>query len=191
MRTPSAPAAPPASLPSLRECTIRASVLLKALRSGDVPRALAAAERLRVLPHFTRLTPERIAAWGRDIRRKHALAAVAAELGFTSWTELRHACVNDKPRAPDIGSLFDRTSTAVYLNYWCRTYEEAVVAQASSRGYLFPYRSQFVVAPAGVLEAYGIDALDPDWERIGRNWVRPRDQRAFERLCRKVSAAGV
>jgi hypothetical protein len=158
------------------------------LRSGDPPRALAAADRLRVLPHFANLTPERIAAWGADIRRKHALSAIAIELGFGSWDELKAVCQREEPRPFDIGSLFDRPSTAVFLNHWCRTYEEAAAIHADAGGFLFPYRSQFVVAPAGVLEAHGIDARDPDWERIGRDWVRPRDMRAYERLRARVQA---
>jgi hypothetical protein len=164
------------------------SLLLKALRSGDSPRALAAADRLRVLPHFANLTPERIAAWGPDIRRKHALAAIAAELGFASWDDLRATCEPNETRPFEIGSLFDRPSTAVFLNHWCRTWEEAASIQSEVGGFLFPYRTQFVVAPAGVLEAHGIDAHDPDWERIGRDWVRPRDRGAFDRLERALSA---
>lgn len=186
MRT-SAPAARSASVPSLRDCKVRASLLLKALRSGEAPRVLAAAERLRILPHFAGLTPDRIAAWAPEIRRKHALNTIAAELGFASWTELRDTAERNEERPFDIGSLFDSPMTAVFLNVWCRTYEEAVEAQAISGGFIFPYRTQFVVAPSGVLEAHGIDAHDPDWEAIGRDWVRPRDPGAFARLRHAVT----
>lgn len=188
--TPARAATSAASLPTLHECKVRASLLLKALRSDDSPRSVAAADRLRVLPHFANLTPERIAAWGPDIRRKHALSVIAAELGFESWTALKAACEQDETRPFEIGSIFDKHSTSVFLNHWCRTYEEAAAIHADVGGFLFPYRSQFVVAPAGVLEAHGIDAHDPDWERIGRDWVRPRDPVAYARLLQRVRGTG-
>jgi hypothetical protein len=175
----------------VRECKIRASLLLKALQSGDMPRALAAADRLRVLPHFAPLTPERVVAWRDDIRRKHALAAIAAELGFASWSALRDECDRAAERpAPSIERLFDRPANAVYLNHWCKTYAEARLVQVEAGGFLFPYRSQFVVAPAGLLSASGVDAHDPDWELIGHDWVKPRDPRAHARLSAKLSGSG-
>ncbi len=36
----------------------------------------------------------------------------------------------------------------------------------------------------------GLDPDDPDWERIGRDWVRPLDAAARERLAeRRVAVA--
>jgi len=175
------------ALADVHEYKIRASLLLKALHSDDGPRALAAADRFRVLAPYASLTPARIVAWREEIRRKHALAVIAAEAGFPSWSELRAkvGAHETGPRA-NIEGLF--ADGAVYLNHWCRTYEEAKAIQTADGGYLFPYRRQYVVCPAGKLQAHGIDAFDPDWQRIGRDWVKPLDGRAFHRLNVRLSA---
>ncbi len=52
-------------------------------------------------------------------------------------------------------------------------------------GYLLPYRNQFFVTVAAAIRELGLDPEDPDWERIGRDWVRPRDAEARKRLEEK------
>ena len=71
---------------------------------------------------------------------------------------------------------------AALLNRWFTTYEAARASLEAEGGYLFPYRNQFFVTlPEGVREL-GLDPEDPDWERIGYDWVRPRDRAAWARL---------
>ena len=36
----------------------------------------------------------------------------------------------------------------------------------------------------------GLDPEDPDWERIGHDWVRPQDREAWTRLCAKREQVG-
>jgi hypothetical protein len=43
------------------------------------------------------------------------------------------------------------------------------------------------VEPA--IRELGLDPADPDWERIGWDWVRPRDADAWERLKLKREVA--
>ena len=75
-----------------------------------------------------------------------------------------------------------------FLNLWFTTYEEARVSLAEHpQRFLFPYRSQFVICDAGLLADQGIDTGDPDWELIGRDWVRPRDPAARDRLSASVA----
>ena len=49
-------------------------------------------------------------------------------------------------------------------------------------GYLLPYRHQFVICESAGIDALGLDPDDPDWERIGYDWVRPSDPAAWARL---------
>jgi hypothetical protein len=179
----------PTSLPTARECAIRASLLLKAARSDDLARATAAAERFRILPSFAALAPTRIVAWRDSLRRKHALAVIAAELGFDSWVALLDACAATTGPV-SMAWLFD-AGKSVFLNHWCKTYEEASAIRRETDGFLFSYRDQYVVCTPELLADRGIDAYDPDWNRIGRDWVRPRDRRAFARLADRLTASGV
>lgn len=78
----------------------------------------------------------------------------------------------------------------VFLNRWFTNYEEARAAREIDGGYLFPYKHHFFITDAGAIRELGLDPSDPDWERIGWDWVRPRDSDAWERLREKREIAG-
>jgi len=179
-------AAPPVTL---HECKVRASILLKELHSSDTSRATRAAERLRVLPSFSGLSPAELLARRDSVRRKHALAVIAREQGHGSWVELKQALGEEEVPRLDTEAFFTR-SVSPFLNRWCSSYEEALASLQAGGGYLFPFREQFFVCDAGFLRALGVDLADPDWERIGRNWVEPLDPAAHARLEQKLIALG-
>ncbi len=174
---------------SLRECKVRASLLLKGLGSSDVSRAARAAERLCALPAFARLSPGELISRRETVRRKHALAVIAQEQGYSSWVELKHARGEEEPLRFDAEAFFSRRAGA-FLNRWFASYPEALESLQTMGGYLFPFREQFFITEAGFLSALGVDASDPDWERMGFNWVEPRDVAARERLELKLIALG-
>jgi hypothetical protein len=70
----------------------------------------------------------------------------------------------------------------VFLNRWFTSYEDAYAAREAEGGYLFPYEHHFFVTTPTAIRELGLDPRDPDWERIGWNWVRPLDPDAWERL---------
>ncbi len=76
------------------------------------------------------------------------------------------------------------------VNRWFTTYQDAQASLKAEGGFLFPYRHQFFLTEvAGVIEL-GLDPEDADWERIGWDWVRPRDPEAWSRLLlrREIAA---
>ncbi|QRK04976.1 hypothetical protein JQX13_32840 [Archangium violaceum] len=173
----------------LRECKVRASLLLKDLSSSDALRVARATERLRKLPAFARLSPSELVARRESIRHKHALAVIAHEQGFSSWAELKNERGEDSPLEVDFDAFFARDA-GVFLNRWFSTYAEALASHRERGGYLFPYRRQFFICEADCLAARGVDTTDPDWERMGRNWVEPLDVAARTRLGQKLIALG-
>jgi len=75
------------------------------------------------------------------------------------------------------------------VSRWFTTYGEARASLDSHGGYLLPFKKQFFVTlPEGVREL-GLDPRDPDWERIGWDWVRPADPDAWARLREKREIA--
>lgn len=74
---------------------------------------------------------------------------------------------------------------AAILSQWFTTYEEARAALEATGGYLLPFRSQFFVTSREAIRELGLDPDDADWERIGWDWVQPRDPAAWERLYTK------
>jgi hypothetical protein len=75
------------------------------------------------------------------------------------------------------------------VNRWFRTYEEARASLQSEGGYLLPYRGQYFVTLREGVRELGLDPDDPDWERIGWDWVRPGDGAAWERLVHRRELA--
>ncbi len=75
------------------------------------------------------------------------------------------------------------------LNRWFHFYPEARASLEAEGGYLFPYGTQFFVTAAEGIRELGLDPQDPDWARIGWDWVAPQDRAAWERLVEKRELA--
>lgn len=174
---------------TLRECKVRASILLKALDSPDISRALQAAERLCSVPPFVGLSPREVLARKESVRRKHALAVIAREQGHASWVELKQALGDEAPPRFDAEAFFVLPVSS-FLNHWFSSYEEARAALPNVKGYLFPFRDQFFICEASFLEKLDVDLSDPDWERAGPDWMKPMDPAAHARLEQKLIALG-
>ncbi len=153
---------------SVEECKIQASILLKALYSNEPEMARKAAKRFQRLPEFTKLSFEEILQ--SDIKRKHALAAIAHEKGFKSWVDL-------KSQLPFIIGGF--------LNHWFAHYAEAKAYLQSHQGFLLPFKNQFFICDKHYIKQLGLDPNDPDWKLISYDWANPDDQKAWQRLYKK------
>jgi hypothetical protein len=75
------------------------------------------------------------------------------------------------------------------VNRWFKTYGGARASLLKEGGYLFPYKDQYFVTLREGVRELGLDPDDPDWERIGWDWVRPKDAEAWGRLKEKREAA--
>lgn len=175
-------------VPTVANCKIRASHLLKDLRSDDSLRAEQAAEKFRVLPLFTADDVATILRGRAAIQRKHALAAIAASLGYANWAECRRRL--EPPPAARLDTERFFTKAGGFLNRWFARYDEARASLVALGGTLFPFRWQFFICEAGFLDALGLDPGNPDWDRIGRDWLRPLDEAARQRLEMRLVALG-
>jgi hypothetical protein len=173
---------------SLHDYKVRASLLIKDLDSPDSERATRAAERMRTLPFFAGLSLGEVLARRDSVRHKHGLAVIAREAGHASWSDLKHA-LEAPALGLDTGAFFQK-NRGVFLNRWFSTYDEAARSLAAQGGFLFPFRHQCFICEADFLQALGIDPRDADWERMGRDWVRPLDRAAKERLEAKLVKLG-
>jgi hypothetical protein len=158
----------PHILYSVSECKTKASILLKNLRSNDRDKASLAAKRFLRLPEFNAYDIEQMLT--ADVKRKQALAVIAFEKGFASWSEL-------KSQLPLIRGGF--------LNLWFATYEEAKAYQQEKGGYLFAFKKQCFIVDADYISQLGFDPEDPDWQHIQFDWVKPKDKCAWQRLYRQ------
>jgi hypothetical protein len=78
-----------------------------------------------------------------------------------------------------------RPSMDAILSRWFTRYDEARRSLEERCGFLFPYRDQYFVSDVEAVRELGLDPEDPDWKRIGWEWVHPRDREAWERLLEK------
>lgn len=140
-----------------------------------------AVSRVRLLPELRRLEPADLPS---AIKRRHCLSTIARELGFEGWP---HAlAVLQGREAVDFGALLYTEAQSPTLNIWSASYPEARDIRAKHGGYLLPYRRHYLIVDADYIRALGLAAEDPDWDRIGRDWVRPKDPKARERLYGKL-----
>ena len=162
--------------------------LLQQRAQASNPEALAV---LRTLPELHALSDEALL---ETLQRRHCLAALAKALGFGSWPHAKSVLSGEallRPNeqahaAPDLGTLMHRELGGAYWNIWSASYAEARDIRAEHGGYLLPYRKQFLIVETHYLEALGLDAGDPDWERIGRDWAAPADLTAWARLTSRA-----
>jgi hypothetical protein len=75
------------------------------------------------------------------------------------------------------------------LNRWFATYDEARASLEREGGFLLPYGRQFFICEAEGIRLLGLDPADRDWERLGWDWVKPRDRDAWLRLREKRARA--
>lgn len=150
-----------------------ARVLERAAALGVAP-ALA---RLRTLPELRALDHAELAA---TVRRRHCLAVIARACGFAGWPEL--VADLDGASAGEFGTLLYPPGSAAFWNVWSASYDEARTIRAEHGGYLLAYRRHFFIAEGHFVANLGFDPDDPDWKAIGRDWVRPAEAEARQRL---------
>jgi hypothetical protein len=177
-----------AQLTELEELKIKAKVLLKAFDSSDASTAMAAAERLKRLDSFRGISMDSLAAERGRVQLKHALTVVALESGYPSWTDAKKALESGAPREKDAGDKLYPKRACGGLSRWFVAYEEARASLDAEGGFLLPYRNQFFICDTGHIEGLGLSPDDPDWEKIGFDWVKPKDLDARARLDGKLTA---
>jgi hypothetical protein len=175
----------------VRELKVRAEILHHAVGAGDIP----AIERLRILPELRKADPATLREAVSGIRRKHCLAVVGREVGFTGWEHARRVLDGDSDGGgeTDFGKLLSPPTRATFLNHWFSTYDEAhavhrELSSSGARRYLLVYQRQFFVTECGYVEALGLDPDDPDWRAMGWDWARPERPLARRRLYAKLLA---
>jgi hypothetical protein len=120
------------------------------------------------------------------------LDLLAHEEGHGTWSTLNKLLQEwdqslDKSEQTE---LYKSNASEFNLNVWCPSYEDAKAYLDSHHGFfLLQYKNQYFLAQAPHIVDLGMDPKDPDWEKIGRDWVRPLDPEAKQRLQQKLRQA--
>ncbi|HRI62724.1 MAG TPA: hypothetical protein PK156_00755 [Polyangium sp.] len=164
----------------IEEIKVRAKLLQKRIEHGE-PDAL---ERLRILPELRKSTPENLKEFAVAIQRKHCFAVVSRELGFAGYQHAQRVLSGDEAEN-DFGTML-YPSRCGALNHWYANYQEARDLRAEINGYLLAYKRHFFIVDGYFIQTLGLDPTDPDWDAIGRDWVKPADSEARRRLYGKL-----
>jgi hypothetical protein len=150
----------------LREIKKQARLLFKQSQKNA-----SISERFRILSSFQHLSSDEIQS---DIRLKHAYETIAIEWGFSNWRNLKKFVVEK--------DCLYRKNCAALVFSWFQSYEEASAYHQIHKGYLLSFWKDFVVCGKDYVQCIGLSPELPDWEKIGYDWVNPRDDKAFGRL---------
>lgn len=134
--------------------------------------------RLESLKIKAKLLQKAKARAGKVIALKEAFAILAQAAGFKSWRDMKEALVlHERIRPPQASALW---------HIWFATHEEAHAHLEAHGGYLLPYQKHFFICNDDYMRNLGIDLADPDLQKVGADWSRPKDKAAFDRLLRKL-----
>jgi hypothetical protein len=105
----------------------------------------------------------------KPIQHKIALAEIARQCGFASWSDLKHSV--EQWFTTGFDSAIYPKKFGAHLNTWFSDENEARDYWRERGGFLFPYGRHWFVSNAGFVEAIGLDPESPDWELVGRDWL--------------------
>ncbi len=120
------------------------------------------------------------AALGEDIQRKHCLATVAREIGFSGWKSVVE-CFEARENAGFAGFLHPKRCH-IFWNIWFASHVEAAKVRAEHGGFLLTYANQFIVVDDYYVAALGVGPDNTLWQAIGRDWAKPNDFAARDQL---------
>lgn len=144
----------------------RARVLHRAAQAGEA-RVLSRHRRLSELKELDDVT------LAGAVLRRHSLALVARELGFSGWAHAAHVLSGQGDDG--FGTLLCPDRCFAHWNIWSASYEEARRVRAEHGGFLLGYRDQYLIVDRHYIATLGLDPDDPGWAAIGRDWIHPAD----------------
>lgn len=144
------------------------------------------ADALRRVRALSELAGFDDASLSSNVQRRHCLTVIARELGFDGWSHALSVLTGENKE--DFGRLLSPPGAAAHWNIWSASYDEARAIRAEHGGYLLAYKRHYFIVDRYYLETLGLDPDDADWDRMGRDWVRPREPTARTRLYAKLIA---
>lgn len=119
------------------------------------------------------------------------LELIAREAGYDGWSEMSKSIKEQEPiDSCEDTELYKPGMSEFNLNVWCATYEDAREYLDTHKGYyLLQYKGKCFLAQAPHIQGLGLNPGDQDWEKIGRDWVKPKDPEAKTRLQEKLRQA--
>ena len=121
---------------------------------------------------------------GAPLQRKHALATIAREIGFSNWKAVVNCFGNGNG---DFDQFLYPARCHVFWNIWFAGYEEASRVREEHGGYLLPFQNQYMVVDDDYIASLTGKPIAAEWNEIGRDWVRPSSAPAHLKLVEAIA----
>ncbi len=142
--------------------------------------------RFRALREWQNLDDGSVANRLAVVAMSKCLDLLAIEAGHDGWAQYV-AVLQGSQQDEEATELYHFGKSEFNLNVWCPSYEAARIYLETHRGFfLLQYKGSFFLAQEGHIRGLGLDPVDPDWEKIGWDWVSPKDIEAKDRLRQKL-----
>ena len=156
----------------LSELKTQAAFLLKDLQSNPAKATEAALRFTKIHPFHN--TPTQVIQSSGLVKLKHAYAVLAIENGFPDWAQLKDAIIEN--------DCLYRYSCVAYVHSWFKDYSEAKHYFELNGGYLISFWKDYAVCGPEYISCIGLGSYEALWEKIGYNWVQPKDIEAYSKL---------
>jgi len=157
----------------LSELKTQASFLLKDLhRQTEV--FLPSANRFLQLPDFRFKTANWLTENPDKVLLKHAYKVIAFENNFKEWADLKYAVIEN--------DCLYRSSGVAFIHQWFTDYQQAETYFQKNGGYLLTFWKDSVVCGDEYINYIGLGDFQDLWQKIGYNWAKPADVKAFQSL---------
>jgi hypothetical protein len=157
----------------LSELKTQAVFLLKDFQSNSA-KAIVAASRFTKIQPFQNTAPEVLLQSPETVKLKHAYAVLAFEYGFSAWTQLKEAVIEN--------DCLYRYSCVAFVHSWFKDYNEARRYFEKNGGYLISFWKDYAVCGPEYISCIGLGSHEDLWKKIGYNWVQPKDTEAYSKL---------
>ena len=119
-----------------------------------------------------------------NIQRRHCLDIQAREIGFDNW--LHAKCLLEGRDHESFGTFLHPGRCHGFTNIWLATYDEARAINETKKGHLIGYKKQFMIVGDHYMEVVGIPANATDYQKMGRDWIKPKDHKIRQQLIERV-----
>ena len=132
---------------ALNEVKIQAKILLKTLTNDSA-----------VFDSFQPILARAGVEHSADLKLKHCLSFISAQLGFRSWQQAI-AVLTGKAQSgntQNMGTLFYPNGVHGITNEWFASYDEAkaMITTEPNKRWLFPYKNQYIVVKQDYIAAF-------------------------------------
>jgi len=158
----------------LKQLKVEAKLLLKSFKSSSE----SSIKEYSNQPIFQDLTSSEIKNIIKKIHLKDIYHLIASEYGYNRWEDLKLQIVKK--------DMLFRSNGIALIHKWFKNYNEASEYRLENDGYLLQFWGDYVICGIEYIRLLKLDSYTEEWHLIGYNWIKPKNEYAYQRLYDKA-----